>query len=70
MKIKINQYKDIPICHISFDKAIINYDEDTKDSFLDLYTKVDAGEDVQNISDSDEDLDDPEENEDSEAVNY
>lgn len=34
MKIKINEYKDIPICHISFDKAIINYDEDTKDSYI------------------------------------
>ena len=52
--------------------CVSRFDEDTKDSFLDLYTKVDAGEDVQNISDSDEDLDDPEENEDtdSQSVNY
>ena len=34
MKIKINEYKDIPICHISFDKALINYAEDTKDSYV------------------------------------
>ena len=34
MKIKINEFKDIPICHISFDKAIINYNEDTKDSYI------------------------------------
>ena len=34
MKIKINEYKDIPVCHISFDKAIINYDKDTKDSYV------------------------------------
>ena len=32
MKIKINQYKDKPVCHNSFDKALINYYEDTKDS--------------------------------------
>ena len=52
--------------------CVSRFDEDTKDSFLDLYTKVDAGEDVQNISDSDEDLDDPEDNEDtdSQSVNY
>lgn len=34
MKIKINEYKDIPVCHISFDKAIIDYAEDTKDSYV------------------------------------
>ena len=34
MKIKINEYKDIPVCHISFDKVLINYDEDTKDSYV------------------------------------
>ena len=52
--------------------CVSRFDEDTKDSFLDLYTKVDAGEDVQNMSDSDEDLDDPEDNEDtdSQSVNY
>jgi len=36
MKIKINQYKDIPVCHISFDKALINYAEDTKDSYVSI----------------------------------
>ena len=52
--------------------CVSRFDDDTKDSFLDLYTKVDAGEDVQNMSDSDEDLDDPEDNEDtdSQSVNY
>ena len=34
MKIKINEYNDIPVCHISFDKALINYAEDTKDQYL------------------------------------
>ncbi len=34
MRIKINEYNDIPVCHISFDKAIINYAEDTKDSYV------------------------------------
>ena len=35
-------------------------------------TLIDDGEDVQNMSDSDEDLDDPEDNEDtdSQSVNY
>ena len=40
---------------------------------MDLYTKIDAGEDVLGISDSDENLDDPEDenqNEDGGAVNY
>ena len=53
--------------------CVSRFDDDTKDSFLDLYTKVDGfGEDVQNMSDSDEDLDDPEDNEDtdSQSVNY
>ena len=52
--------------------CVSRFDDDTKESFLDLYTKVDAGEDVQNMSDSDEDLDDPEDNEDtdSQSVNY
>ena len=52
--------------------CVSRFDDDTKDSFLDLYTKVDAGEDVQNMSDSDEDLDDPEDNEDtdSQSVSY
>jgi hypothetical protein len=37
-----------------------------------LYTKVDAGEDIHGMTDSDEDLDDPEDNEDtdSQSVNY
>ena len=50
----------------------IKIDDDTKESFLDLYTKVDAGEDVSNLTDSDEDLDDDEDNqdEDSSAANY
>ena len=51
--------------------CVSRFDDDTKESFLDLYTKVDAGEDIQNMSDSDEDLDDDEDNqEDSSAVNY
>ena len=52
--------------------CVSRFDDDTKESFLDLYTKVDAGEDIQNMSDSDEDLDDPEDNEDtdSQSVNY
>ena len=50
--------------------CVSRFDDDTKESFLDLYTKVDAGEDIHGMTDSDEDLDDPEENEDSEAVNY
>ena len=47
-------------------------DDDTKESFMDLYTKIDAGEDVQNLSNNDEDLDDPQEDveEDGGAVNY
>ena len=47
--------------------CVSRFDEDTKDSFLDLYTRF-----VQNMSDSDEDLDDPEDNEDtdSQSVNY
>ena len=50
--------------------CVSRFDDDTKESFLDLYTKVDAGEDIHGMTDSDEDLDDPEENQDSEAVNY
>ena len=53
--------------------CVSRFDDDTKESFLDLYTKVDAGEDVQNMTGSnDENLDDPEENvdEDGGAVNY
>ena len=40
---------------------------------MDLYTKIDAGEDVQGMTNSDENLDDPEDetvNEDGGAVNY
>ena len=57
----------------SIELCVSRFDDDTKESFLDLYTKIDAGEDVQNISDSDENLDDPEDenqNEDGGAVNY
>lgn len=36
MKIKINEYKDIPVCHISFDEAMIKYDESTKDSYVSI----------------------------------
>ena len=57
----------------SIELCVSRFDDDTKDSFMDLYTKIDAGEDVQGISDSDEDLDDPEDenvNEDGGAVNY
>jgi len=43
----------------SIELCVSRFDDDTKDSFMDLYTKIDAGEDVQGISDSDEDLDDP-----------
>ena len=52
--------------------CVSRFDDDTKESFLDLYTKVDAGEDVSNLTDSDEDLDDDEDNqdEDSSAANY
>jgi len=38
--------------------CVSRFDDDTKESFIDLYTKIDAGEDVQNASDSDEDLED------------
>ncbi len=59
----------------SIELCVSRFDDDTKESFMDLYTKIDAGEDVQGISDSDEDLDDPKEedenlNEDGGAVNY
>ena len=57
----------------SIELCVSRFDDDTKDSFMDLYTKIDAGEDVQGISDSDEDLEDPvdeNENEDGGAVNY
>ena len=37
MKIKINEYKDIPVCHISFDKVLIDYDKDTKDSYVSTF---------------------------------
>ena len=54
--------------------CVSRFDDDTKESFVDLYTKVDAGEDIQGISDSDdENLDDPVDetvNEDGGAVNY
>ena len=39
------------------------FDDDTKESFLDLYTKIDAGEDVQNVTSDDENLDDDEDEE-------
>ena len=42
----------------SIELCVSRFDDDTKDSFMDLYTKIDAGEDVQGISDSDEDLED------------
>ena len=57
----------------SIELCVSRFDDDTKDSFMDLYTKIDAGEDVQGISDSDENLDDPVDetvNEDGGAVNY
>ena len=57
----------------SIELCVSRFDDDTKESFMDLYTKIDAGEDVQGISDSDENLDDPvdeNENEDGGAVNY
>jgi hypothetical protein len=41
----------------SIELCVSRFDDDTKDSFIDLYTKIDAGEDVQGISDSDEDED-------------
>jgi MoxR-like ATPase len=54
--------------------CVSRFDDDTKESFVDLYTKVDAGEDIQGISDSDdENLDDPVDetvDEDGGAVNY
>ena len=39
----------------SIELCVSRFDDDTKESFIDLYTKIDAGEDVQGISDSDED---------------
>jgi len=57
----------------SIELCVSRFDDDTKDSFMDLYTKIDAGEDVQGISDSDEDLEDPVDeniNEDGGATNY
>ena len=44
----------------SIELCVSRFDEDTKESFLDLYTKIDIIEDVQGMSDSDENLDDPE----------
>jgi len=41
----------------SIELCVSRFDDDTKESFIDLYTKIDAGEDVQGISDSDEDED-------------
>jgi hypothetical protein len=57
----------------SIELCVSRFDDDTKESFMDLYTKIDAGEDVQGISDSDEDLEDQVDetvNEDGGAVNY
>ena len=56
----------------SIELCVSRFDDDTKESFMDLYTKIDAGEDVQNLSNNDEDLDDPQEDveEDESAVNY
>ena len=41
----------------SIELCVSRFDDDTKDSFVDLYTKIDAGEDVQNLS-SDNDYED------------
>ena len=57
----------------SIELCVSRFDDDTKESFMDLYTKIDAGEDVQSMTNSDENLDDPEDetvNEDGGAVNY
>ena len=57
----------------SIELCVSRFDDDTKESFMDLYTKIDAGEDVQGMTNSDEDLDDPEDenlNENGGAVNY
>ena len=57
----------------SIELCVSRFDDDTKESFMDLYTKIDAGEDVQGMTNSDENLDDPEDetvNEDGGAVNY
>ena len=51
-----NKMKAIQVCANRFD-------EDTKNSFLDLYTKVDAGEDLSQIQTEEEDSNDSEENE-------
>jgi len=40
----------------SIELCVSRFDDDTKESFMDLYTKIDAGEDVQNTPASDEDL--------------
>ena len=37
----------------SIELCVSRFDDDTKDSFIDLYTKIDAGEDVQGISSDD-----------------
>jgi cobaltochelatase CobS len=37
----------------SIELCVSRFDNDTKDSFIDLYTKIDAGEDVQGISSDD-----------------
>ena len=43
----------------SIELCVSRFDDDTKDSFIDLYTKIDAGEDIQNLS-SDNDYEDDE----------
>ena len=52
--------------------CISRFDAETRDSFLDLYTKVDAGVSVEDImaEKSDDDFDDDEEEEDKEELNY
>ena len=50
----------------SIELCVSRFDNDTKDSFIDLYTKIDAGEDVQGISSDDESEDEVVEN----TVNY
>ena len=48
----------------SIELCVSRFDDDTRESFLDLYTKIDAGEDVQNLtSDDDENLEDEKEDE-------
>ena len=52
--------------------CISRFDAETRDSFLDLYSKVDAGVSVEDImaEKSDDDFDDDEEEEDKEELNY